>query len=78
MKNAIAGVQYKTTGSELAALLLESSEIKKHQPLFNRAQRRTFFNYGLYSFIDDEGYIRLKLMKIMDELNPLYTYSSLH
>jgi len=65
MKNAITRVEYKITGSELAALLLESSEIKKHQPVFNRAQRRTYFNYGLYSFIDDEGYINLKLMKII-------------
>ncbi len=77
MKNAIANVDYKITGSELVALLLESSEIKKHQPLFNRAQRRTYYNYGLYSFIDDEGYINLKLMKIIDELNPIYTYSSM-
>ncbi len=77
MKNAIANVDYKITGSELVALLLESSEIKKYQPLFNRAQRRTWFNYGLYSFIDDEGYINLKLMKIIDELNPIYTYSSM-
>ena len=77
MKNAIATVDYQITGSELAALLLESAEIKKHQPLFNRAQRRTYFNYGLYSFIDDNGYLNLKLMKIIDELNPLYTYSSM-
>ena len=78
MKNAIARVDFTITGSELVALLLESSEIKKHQPLFNRAQLRTYFNYGLYSFINDEGYINLKLMKIIDELNPIYTYSSLH
>jgi len=78
MKNAIARVDFQITGSELVALLLESSEIKKHQPFYNRAQRRTYFNYGLYSFIDDNGYINLKLMKIIDELNPLYTYSSLH
>ncbi len=78
MKNAVARVDYRVTGSELVALLLESSEIKKHQPVYNRAQRRTYFNYGLYSFIDDNGYINLKLMKIIEELAPLYTYSSLH
>jgi len=78
MKNVIARVDFQITGSELVALLLESSEIKKHQPFYNRAQRRTYFNYGLYSFIDDGGYLNLKLMKIIDELNPLYTYSSLH
>jgi len=77
MKSAIADVKYETTGSELIALLLESSEIKKHQPLYNRAQRRTFFNYGLYSFFDDDGYQNLKVMRIVSELNPIYTYSSL-
>jgi DNA polymerase-3 subunit epsilon len=77
MKSTIADVKYEITGSELIALLLESSEIKKHQPLYNRAQRRTFFNYGLYSFYDEQGYLNLKLMRILSELNPIYTYSSL-
>ena len=77
MKSAIADVKYNVTGSELIALLLESSEIKKHQPIYNRAQRRTFFNYGLYSFFDEKGYLNLKVMKIVNELSPIYTYSSL-
>ncbi len=76
MKSAIADVKYEITGSELIALLLESSEIKKHQPLYNRAQRRTFFNYGLYSFYDEQGYLNLKVMSIISELSPIYTYSS--
>ena len=77
MKSAIADVQYKETGSELLALLLESSEIKKNQPKYNRAQRRTFFNYGLYSFFDEDGYMNIKVMRIVNELSPIYTYSSL-
>lgn len=77
MKAAIANVKFTVTGSELIALLLESSEIKKNQPFYNRAQRRTFFNYGLYSFFDDNGYLNLKVMKIVNELSPIYTYSSL-
>ncbi len=76
LKSAIADVKYEITGSELIALLLESSEIKKHQPLYNRAQRRTFFNYGLYSFYDEQGYLNLKVMSIISELSPIYTYSS--
>jgi len=77
MKAAIANVKFTITGSELIALLLESSEIKKNQPFYNRAQRRTFFNYGFYSFFDDNGYLNLKVMKIVNELSPIYTYSSL-
>ena len=49
MKDAIAHVSFELTGNELVALLLESAEIKRHQPLYNRQQRRTFYNYGLYS-----------------------------
>lgn len=77
MKSAIADVKYTVTGSELIALLLESDEIKEKQPIYNRAQRRTFFNYGLYSFFDEKGYLNLKVMKIVNELSPIYTYSSL-
>ncbi len=76
MKEAIADVTVEVTGSELLALLLESSEIKKHQPFYNRAQRRTFYNYGLYDFKDDKGYINLKVTRIIEERTPIYTYSS--
>ncbi len=76
MKNRIKDVQYTLTGNDLTAMLLESHEIKKNQPIYNRQQKRTYFNYGLYSFIDDEGYLNLKVIRIIDELNPLYTYSS--
>ncbi|MBU3926571.1 MAG: GIY-YIG nuclease family protein [Bacteroidetes bacterium] len=78
MRNSIADVQFTLTGNELVALLLESSEIKKHQPLYNRAQRRTFYNQGLYSFFDDEGYLNLKITRVIASLNPLYTYSSVN
>lgn len=77
MKDAIADVSYELTGNELIALLLESAEIKSYQPFYNRQQRRTFYNYGLYSFVDETGYINLKISKIIDKLSPLYTYSSL-
>lgn len=77
MKEAIAHVSFELTGNELIALLLESSEIKKYQPIYNRQQKRTFFNYGLYSFTDDKGYLNLKLMRIVEQRSPVYTYSSL-
>ena len=76
MKSMIADVGYQKTGSELIALLLESDEIKRNQPIFNQSQKRTYFNYGLYSFEDEMGYKNLKIMRIIDELTPLYTYSS--
>ncbi len=76
MKQNIMEVESVVCGNELIALLLESHEIKKHQPVFNRAQRRSNFIYGLYHYIDNEGFIRLKYSKIIDELSPDYAYAS--
>lgn len=74
MRDKIADVSWEVTGSELVALLLESSEIKKHKPLFNRAQRRSAFNFGLFSFEDHDGYIHLIINKIEGEEIPLTTF----
>jgi DNA polymerase-3 subunit epsilon len=76
MRNAIAEIEFTLTGNELLALLLESDEIKKHKPVYNRSQQRSLFSYGLYNFIDDQGYMHLKTSKIINELMPLYAYSS--
>ena len=74
MRDKIADVSWEETGSELVALLLESSEIKKHKPLYNRSQRRSAFNYGLFSFEDSDGYINLKIDKMEGEDIPLTTF----
>lgn len=76
MKNNIADVSFQLTGNELIALLLESDEIKKHKPLYNRQQRRSIFNYGLYHFTDEKGYLCLKYAKTIDNLSPHYAYTS--
>lgn len=59
----IAGISYELTGSELIALLKESSEIKKNKPFYNRAQKRTLHHWGLYSFRDKEGYVNFRIKK---------------
>lgn len=74
MRDKIADLSWEETGSELVALLLESAEIKKHKPLYNRSQRRSAFNYGLFSFEDPDGYIHLKIKKIEGEEIPLTTF----
>ena len=74
MRNRIADVSWEETGSELVALLLESSEIKRHKPLYNRSQRRSAFNYGLFSFEDPNGYLNLKIDKMEGEEIPLTTF----
>lgn len=74
MRDIIADVSWEETGSELVALLLESSEIKKHKPLYNRSQRRSAFNFGLFSFEDSAGYLHLKINPIVGDEIPLTTF----
>ncbi|HBO74948.1 MAG TPA: DNA polymerase III subunit epsilon, partial [Marinilabiliales bacterium] len=57
MRQRIADVSFELTGSELVALLLESDEIKKHKPIYNRLQRRSLFQYGLFTEYNTSGYI---------------------
>ncbi len=72
----VTAVTYETTGSELVALLKESEEIKRVKPMFNRALRRTIFTYALYSFVDENHYINLKIDKADGRKNPITTFSN--
>ena len=45
------------------AFILESIEIKKFWPEQNRSQKRFEQAYGLYSFEDRKGYMRLCIEK---------------
>jgi DNA polymerase-3 subunit epsilon len=76
MMDQIRNVSYELTGNDLIAQLLESNEIKKHKPLFNRSLRRSDFNYGLFSYTGQDGYIHLKIERIRGERLPLTAYSS--
>ncbi|GAA4386609.1 exonuclease domain-containing protein [Hymenobacter koreensis] len=58
-KNSISDITWELTGSELVALLHESSEIKRMKPAYNRAQRRSIFPAGIYLRVDENGYKRL-------------------
>jgi DNA polymerase-3 subunit epsilon len=58
MQKEVSRIEYELTGSELIALLKESQLIKEHQPVYNRSLRRNSFPFGLYDYMDDNGYIR--------------------
>lgn len=77
MSAQLAAVHIEKTGSELVALLLESDEIKKHQPIFNRSQRRTIFSYALYSEYDVNGYIKIIIDKVSRKgSEPIATFAN--
>jgi DNA polymerase-3 subunit epsilon len=77
MQLQVVTVTYEATGSELVALLKESEEIKRNKPIFNRAQRRTIFTHGLFSFTDENGYLNLKIDKIDGQEKPITTFANL-
>jgi DNA polymerase-3 subunit epsilon len=78
MRKEIADVSYELTGNELIALLLESEEIKKLKPVYNRLQRRTLRNYGIYSFINENGYLSFEICETNSrDQNPENTYESI-
>ena len=49
LQHGVADISFEETGSELVALLLEDSEIKRIKPRINKAQRKTFFPYCVYA-----------------------------
>lgn len=69
-------IDYEITGSELIALLQESDLIKKYQPLYNRSQRKTIFQYGLYLELLN-GYKSLKVEKINVKRQEITSFSTL-
>ena len=63
LQHGVADISFEETGSELVALLLEDSEIKRMKPRINKAQRKTFFPYCVYAFTDEKGYLRFHAVK---------------
>ncbi|MCB0466560.1 MAG: exonuclease, partial [Aequorivita sp.] len=72
----VKSVTFEKTGSELIALLKESEEIKQNKPLFNRALRRTLFTHQLISFVDENGYINLKIEKADGRKKAITTFNN--
>lgn len=72
----VSAITFEKTGNDLIALLLESDQIKRHKPKFNRALRKSIFNYQLGSFIDEDGYINLKIEKADSRKKAITTFSN--
>ncbi|MCU0461328.1 MAG: exonuclease domain-containing protein [Bacteroidales bacterium] len=76
MRDLIADIDWEITGSELIALLRESFEIKDNKPFYNRAQKRSSFQWGIYSSIDKNGYLNYRYGLIDSDDTPLSVFTS--
>jgi DNA polymerase-3 subunit epsilon len=56
------------------ALILESQEIRRLWPEFNRSQKKYHHKYGLYTYEDTRGYLRLVIEKKRVNLPAIYTF----
>jgi DNA polymerase-3 subunit epsilon len=75
-RNQICSVSHELCGNELIAYLLESHEIKKYWPRFNRSQRFTRYCWGIYQYFDQNGYARLTVGRARKSDKPLISFKS--
>ena len=73
----VFAVTYEETGSELIALLKESEEIKINKPIYNRAQRKSIFQWALYEILDDKGYLNLRVQKADGRKKEITSFTSI-
>ncbi|HQQ94670.1 MAG TPA: exonuclease domain-containing protein [Bacteroidia bacterium] len=69
-------VDFVPTGSELIALLLESEEIKKHQPKFNRSRKVETFSHCIVCEQDELGILNLSICENDGSREALACFSS--
>lgn len=70
-------ITYEKTGTELMAFILESIEIRRLWPEYNNAQKRIEFKFGIYTFEDQQGYLRLAIEKRRKYTHPVFTFNLL-
>lgn len=72
----ICDISFELTGNELIASLVETAEIKKTSPRYNRPVANAFYKYGLFSETDQNGFQKLLVKMLDEEENPLLKFSS--
>ncbi|MHA4895498.1 exonuclease domain-containing protein [Pedobacter sp. PWIIR3] len=73
----IHNIDFEVCGTELMAFILEASEIRRLWPENNRALKNFQQKYALYSFEDQNGYLRLGIDKFKKHAQPLYSFDTI-
>lgn len=74
----ICKITFKECATELEAIVLESTEIKKLWPKYNYSQKQPAQKFALYMFEDNRGYLRLAIDKKKKNIAALYCFNLLH
>lgn len=70
-------ISYKETATDLMAHILESTEIRRLWPVYNRSQRGYLPKFGLFVYEDQQGYKRFGIEKNKHIVKPVYTFNTL-
>ncbi|NVJ87073.1 MAG: GIY-YIG nuclease family protein [Algoriphagus sp.] len=76
LKATVADLRWELTGSEFMALLLETLEIKRLWPKYNQAIKKPRTLWGLYSYVDGNGYLRFQLSRLKKNLQAIESFYS--
>lgn len=64
--------------NELIALLTEAKEIKRYWPPYNNLLKRISLNWGVYSYLDQNGILRLNYGRVGKWDKPIMSYKNQH
>lgn len=70
-------ISYNECATELMAHILESVEIRRLWPVYNRSQRGYLAQFGLLVYEDQNGFKRLAVEKNKSILKPVYTFNTI-
>jgi len=73
----IHGVSCQPVGTDLVATILESIEIRRLWPAYNRSQKHWTSPYALYAYEDMRGILRLAIDRRRKHLHPVATVANL-
>jgi DNA polymerase-3 subunit epsilon len=76
MLNELTNVDFVETGSELISLLMESDEIKKHKPFYNRQRKNDVFTHAIDVFTDEETIVNFKIVPYEESERLLLSFTS--
>lgn len=75
MLNDLYNVDFVETGSELIALLMESEEIKKHKPKYNRMRKSHQFTHCIDWFMNEKGITNFRIVEYDASENALLSFT---
>ncbi len=71
-------VTFEKTGSELVSILKEYEENRRNRPKYNERKKRKMFTHALYSSIDENGYMHLRIGLVNDKEKYICTFNGIH